>query len=324
MRRLLFSIGRIFAGVVAGVGISFGALFWVLRQPTLGSSGSAADGAAGPARLREHVEMLSSFAPRSVDHPEKLRESAAYIETEFSRFVPDVSQQFYRARGGEYSNVIASLGPRTDRCIVVGAHYDSFALTGSNPGADDNASGVAGLLELARSLSEEPLGRRVDLVAYSTEEPPFFATRWMGSAEHARASDCSIDGVVVLEMIGYYADEQPSTHWLLDLLYPKHGRFVGVVGRWQDRRLARWVKRGMRSQSSIPVYSLTGPFGAGLEASDPLSYWRAGISAVMVTDTAVRNPNYHTARDLPDTLDYDAMAQVVGGVGRAVVELSRD
>jgi len=318
------SLGRITVGVLGGLALALGALFLLLRQPNFGSSATRPEARADPERLRLHVESLSvDFAPRTVYHPENLERAADYIGRELGLRSDRTRRQAYLARGQTFANVLATFGPdgvedRAD-CWVVGAHYDSFGLTGPNPGADDNASGVAGLLELARLLAEDPPGVRVELVAYSTEEPPYFASASMGSAHHALQPDCDVQAMISLEMIGYYSDTQPYPHWLLGLLYPRQGDFVAVVGRLQDRQLARQVKRAMRGASAIEVYSVTGPFGAGLENSDQMSYWRAGIPAVMVTDTAIRNPNYHTEGDRADTLDYEAMAEVVEGVLNAAL-----
>jgi Zn-dependent M28 family amino/carboxypeptidase len=201
-------------------------------------------------------------------------------------------------RGQLYRNVIASLGPATGPLLVVGAHYDSFGDFGPNPGADDNASGTAGLLELARLLHGRSLRQRVELVAYANEEPPWFGSPWMGSTVHARSlRGQDVRGMICLEMIGYFTETQPAPSWLFRLLYPDRGDFVVVAGRWADRDLTRRVKQAIRG-SEFPTHSFTAPRSAGIDASDQRSYWDAGIPAVMVTDTAfVRNPHYHSAGD---------------------------
>jgi Zn-dependent M28 family amino/carboxypeptidase len=295
----------------------------LIRQPVPGSAPFLSRERADPERLRRHVEFLTvEAAPRDSDHPESLDKAAAYIHDQFSRAGARVSEQPFMAWGKTYRNVIASFGPNEGPLLIVGAHYDAFGDFGANPGADDNASGTAGLLELARLLA----GRSVDvvLVAYSTEEPPFFASPKMGSAVHARSIDKSrVRGMINLEMIGYFQEEQPWPHWFLRFLYPDRGDFIAVAGRWDDRVLARAVKRAMRGAGTVPVYSFTAPRSAGLDASDQLSYWNRGIPAVMVTDTSsVRNANYHTPADTAATLDYRRMAGVVDGVLNAVLYLS--
>jgi Zn-dependent M28 family amino/carboxypeptidase len=201
-----------------------------------------------------------------------------------------------------------------------------MGLFGSNPGADDNASGTAGLLELARLLRHSQLGQPVDLVAFTLEEPPYFATPKMGSRVHADslvASGRRLDAMIGLEMIGCFTERQPWPSALLALIYPRHGNFVGVVGQPFDGGLARRIKRWMRIPDGVPVYSFNGPTMMGTDASDHASYWHHGLPAVMVTDTAfMRNPRYHTAADTADTLDYHRMAQVVDAVLNAVHHLA--
>jgi hypothetical protein len=130
--------------------------------------------------------------------------------------------------------------------------------------------------------------------------------------------------MVSLEMIGFYASEQPWPSRLFALAYPTHGNFIAVVGRWADRKLAREIRRGIAGASTVPAYSFSGPLIAGVEASDHSSYWAEGFTAVMVTDTAfIRNPNYHAPTDVLETLDLERMAQVVTGVANAAATLCR-
>jgi Zn-dependent M28 family amino/carboxypeptidase len=209
--------------------------------------------------------------------------------------------------------------------LVVGAHYDAFGETGALPGADDNASGTAGLIELARLLRSAPIRRAVMLVAFATEEPPFFGSEEMGIAIHADAlahSNIPVRGMICLEMIGYFSREQAWPNWLLALLYPNEGDFIAVVGGWSDRRLARAVKRGIRGAGGVEVVSFSGSRALS-DASDQPNYWQKGWTAVLVTDTAfLRNPHYHTRYDTADTLDYHRMARVIDGLANAVVHLS--
>jgi Zn-dependent M28 family amino/carboxypeptidase len=299
----------------------------LLTQPTFSVVPSAGVERANASLLRRHVEFLTQeAAPRDSDHPESLDRAAAYIRREFEQSSARVADQAWQVRGRDYRNVIASFGPADGPLgpiLIVGAHYDAFGDFGANPGADDNASGTAGLLELARLLAAHPPGHRVDLVAYANEEPPFFGSPWMGSAVHARSlARQDVRGMICLEMIGYFTAEQPWPSAVLRLLYPRRGDFIAVVGRWADRDLTRSVKRAMRGAESVggvPVHSFTGPRSAGIDASDQLSYWDAGIPAVMITDTSfLRNPNYHNPGDTADTLDYERMAGVVTEVFNAL------
>jgi len=206
---------------------------------------------------------------------------------------------------------------------VVGAHYD---VAGEQPGADDNASGVAGLLELARLLKGQSFRQRVELVFYTNEEPPFFRTPYMGSAIHARSlaeSGKRASLMLSLECIGYFSDEPGSQDHpvrLLNAIYPTTGNFISLVGFYEDGDVSRQVKTAMKSASDLPVYSINAPsFVVGVDFSDHLNYWNEGFVGMMVTDTAFyRNKAYHTPRDTADRLDYGRMAKVVDGV-RAVV-----
>jgi Zn-dependent M28 family amino/carboxypeptidase len=284
---------------------------------------------ASAARLRSHVEMLANtFRPRDYRHLDNLEKSATYIRNVFTATGARVEDQVYSATGSTYRNVVASFGPESDERIIVGAHYDAVSDT---PGADDNASGVAGLLELAGLLKDAKLNTRVDLVAYSTEEPPFFGSDQMGSMVHARSlrsTGAKVRAMMALEMIGYYSDEPGSQSFpfpAMKKLYPDRGNFIVVAGRISDELLTRRIKRAMTSENGVDVYSVNAPAGvAGVSLSDNSSYWNQGYPAVMITDSAFfRNHHYHQASDTPDTLDYERMAKVVAQVAAAVVELSR-
>ncbi|HEY0152273.1 MAG TPA: M28 family peptidase, partial [Longimicrobium sp.] len=242
-------------------------------------------------RLEAHVRMLSeTLAPRSVAHRANLDAAASYVAVEMGAGGAQASKQVYAAAGAEYRNVIARLGPETEERVVVGAHYDA---AGPFPGADDNASGVAGLIELVRVLAGAPLGVGVELVAYPCEEPPFFRTPYMGSMVHAnslRAEGARVRGMIALEMIGYFSDEPGSQHFptpLLKPFYPSRGNFITVVGKLGQGPLIRRVRRAMRRGSPLPVRTIQAPRAVpGVDFSDHASYWAAGFDAVMVTDTA--------------------------------------
>ena len=326
MRSLLRSSLRILLAVVVLLIVAVFGLGWAVRQPNVGKlpfpEGLRADAAA----LEAHVRFLASTHPaRSWRHADGLERASAYVAGVFSRTRAHCSKQEYRASTAVTENVIAHFGPATGRAIVVGAHYDVF---GDLPGADDNASGVAGLLELARLLDTRELASPVELVAYSTEEPPFFGGPDMGSAVHAASlveSGVSVRVMITLEMIGYFSTSQPESAFLLDLVYPRTGDFISIVGRWSERAPVRFAKRCFRGASDLPVVSYSGPVRLGADLSDHRNYWAAGYPAFMVTDTAyLRNPNYHTTTDLPSTLDYRRMAKVVDGVLSIVVHLAND
>ena len=282
-----------------------------------------------PARLQTHVRMLSeTFFPRDAAHPENLDRAAAYIHEEFTQANGRVSEQAFTVAGRTYRNVIAWFGPDTRERIVVGAHYDT---AGPQPGADDNASGVAGLIELAYLLREAPLSLGVELVAFTLEEQPHFRTDQMGSAVHVASltqRDIPVRVMFSLEMIGYFTDAPQSQSFpfpFLAAFYPSQGNFIAIVGNLSQGLVVRYLKKAMQSASPLPVYSLNAPrFVPGIDFSDHRNYWQAGYKAVMVTDTAFyRNPHYHTLQDTADRLDYERMAMVVQDVYAAVLAAAR-
>jgi Peptidase family M28 len=272
-------------------------------------------------KLYQHVEALSvEHSPRSYSNINNLNATADYIKQQFESMGYDVIEQKYRGDNEEYKNLIINIGPQDSPKLVIGAHYD---VAGELPGADDNASGVAGLIELARLLKDEPLNinKGLTLIAYTLEEPPFFGTGDMGSYIHAqseRESDSNIDLMISLEMIGYFSEEKNSQSFplsFLNIFYPDKGNFIAVVDYFFSDN-ARKVKVAMTRNSSIPVYSLNAPtFVQGVDFSDHRNYWAHGYDAVMVTDTSFyRNEMYHTEGDTIDRLDFNKMAEVIKGV----------
>jgi hypothetical protein len=300
-------------------------LWATVTQPLLFGTGARLEASrVDAARLEKHVALLAGeFSPRDAAHPENLDRVAAYIRREFQQAGATVQEQPYQADGRTYRNVSAFFGPQTGERIIVGAHYDA---AGELPAADDNASGVAGLIELAHLLGKAPLQTRVELVAFTLEEPPYFRTQYMGSAVHAatlKQQNVPVRLMLSLEMIGYFTDAPDTQSFPLSFLrwfYPSQGNFIAVIGKIGQGSLTRRVKRAMRGASELPVYSLNAPVGVpGIDFSDHLNYWREGYQAAMITDTAFyRNSNYHSRADTPDTLDYKRMALVVQGVCAAI------
>lgn len=286
--------------------------------------------------LETHVKRLSTeYFPRSHDQVEKLNRASRYILDEFEAAGAEVALQEASVQGEKYSNVIARFGPKTGPLLVIGAHYDSNAYTDygagdprgytfdtHTPGADDNASGVAGLLELARLLGKKEQSQAIELVAYTLEEAPHFRSEHMGSVWHARALKASgrdVRLMLSLEMIGYFRDEPGSQAYPLpgmSYLYTDRGDFIALVGRFRNFSLMRRAKSLITGATDQPVHSINAPpFIPGIDLSDHRSYWSEGFPAIMVTDTAFyRNPHYHRAGDTYDTLDYRRMAEVVKGV----------
>jgi Zn-dependent M28 family amino/carboxypeptidase len=296
---------------------------WLVTQPFVGAVPTRAPD-VHLARLEEHVRVLSvDLHPRSLDLGSRLDEAADYIRDELSALGANVREQEVVASLRSSRNIIARFGPATGSLLVIGAHYDScsagFDASGATPGADDNASGVAGLLELARLLAAAPPRQPVELVAYTLEEPPSFGSESMGSVWHARslsATGQTVRLMVSLEMIGFFSDQQSSQSFPLSVMgavYPTKANFIALVGRVGDFAETRRAKALMAGATDLPVVSMNAPrWLPGVDFSDHRSYWSEGFPALMITDTAFyRNANYHAAGDTHDTLDYARMAKVV-------------
>lgn len=275
--------------------------------------------------LRRYVKALSvDYVPRDYTHPDQLDAAAGYIKTQFKKMGLNVEEQKFRVGGNEYQNLTVEFGPHSGTKIIVGAHYDA---AGPYPGADDNASGVAALLELARLLRNQPLAKNITLVAYTLEELTPYGLDTMGSYRHAareRNNKSEIELMIALEMLGYYTDRPDSQSYplkLLHLFYPQRGNFIAVV----DQLFSAWgrkIKIAMSRTADIPVYSINAPrFIRGVDFSDHRNYWEQGYPAVMITDTAFyRNLTYHTQADTFDRLNYQKMAEVVYGLYAFLIE----
>lgn len=261
-------------------------------------------------------QIVHTVNYRNYQHTESLNQAAAYIKSEFSKVSDSVKEQPYDLTVGTFKNIICSLGTKNKERIIVGAHYD---VCGAQDGADDNASGVAGILELARLLSKEDLKYRIDLVAYTLEEPPIFKTECMGSYIHAKYLNdhkIPVKGMISLEMIGYYDDKPKSQHYPLGFLkwfYGNKGNYITIVQKWGNGKFGNTFKELMKQNQYIPTKSFTGPkFLPGVDYSDHLNYWKFGYSAVMVTNTSFyRNNNYHRNTDKIETLDMKRMALLI-------------
>lgn len=288
-------------------------------------------------QLLKHVRVLSQdIGSRSVYEPDKLEAAVLYIESELESAGLHVLRQEYDAHGTKTANLVARSPNWTGEgpVLVLGAHYDTV---GGTPGADDNASAVAVLIETARKVVEEAPGRSGNLlfVAFSTEEPPCFNTDLMGSrifAERIKGSEIELRGALVLEMVGYFS-EQPGSQDIpagLEFLgFPDVGNFIALAGDRQSADLAEWVHSSFEeSDAGIPALKLVDPglhptLSNLLRLSDNASFWDAGIPALMVTDTAfLRNHNYHNETDTADTLDYEAMGRLVKALAYTLVQPS--
>ncbi|HEX8824006.1 MAG TPA: M28 family peptidase, partial [Archangium sp.] len=280
-------------GAVTGLGTLVAVACWVGRSPPAREpTARCTPGRVDPERLKAHVRTLSeTFHPRDHAHPENLERAASYLAEALSQAGGRVRSEPYTVNGASYRNVIATFGPESEERLVIGAHYD--AAQGA-PGADDNASGVAGLLELAALLKERPPPMRVDLVGFTLEEPPHFRRATQGSKVHARAlrtQGVKVRAMLSVETIGYYSEAPDSQRYpvaALKLRYPSTGNFIAVVGRTDERELLRSVHQAMGAASDLPVESLAAPRDLeGVDFSDHASFWDEGFPAVMVTNTAL-------------------------------------
>ncbi len=271
-----------------------------------------------------HITKTEGF--RNSANPELLNKIADYIHDEFRKYADTVYFQEFQVKGTTYKNVVCNFGPKDKPVIVLGAHYD---VCGNQQGADDNASGVVGLLELARQLKGQKLNYRVELVAYTLEEPPHFYTENMGSYIHAKSlkdNNTAVFGMVSLEMIGFFKDEKKSQEYpvgILSLIYGNRGNYVTLVNKFGKGKFARQFSRQYKRAKTVRTKKFTAPKSMeGIDYSDHLNYWKFGYSALMLTDTSFfRNPHYHKTTDTMETLDIKRMSKVIDGVFKAIIAL---
>ena len=318
-------------GVVAL--LLFAALFYTVAMPDASYSGPfrrlSEQERSLRDRLRAHVVMLAeTIGERNVWRRQELEASAEYIDKTLADMGYKVSSQYFEVRSVRVRNIEAELSgtSRKDEIVVVGAHYDSVA---GSPGANDNGSGVAALLEIARLLAGTSLPRTVRLVAFVNEEPPFFQTRDMGSrvyAARSRKRGENIRAMYSLETIGCYSDEPRSQHYPppFSFFYPDRGNFIGFVTNISSRSLLRRSISSFRKYTAFPSEGAAIPgWIIGVSWSDHWSFWKEGYPAVMITDTALfRYLHYHTGEDTPDKLQYDRFARATAGIARMVQEIA--
>jgi hypothetical protein len=284
------------------------------------------------AALERDVKLLAgTIGERNVLHHAELERAAAAIEDELARAGYAVQRETYPVSGRACANVWAEIrgsspsSERADEIVVVGAHYDSVI---GSPGANDNASGVAALLALARHFAGSQHERTLRLVAFVNEEPPWFQTEAMGSRVHARGCKSrgeNIAAMYSLETLGCYSDEEGSQRYPLPILswiYPSRGNFVAFVGNVASRALVKSSVASFRASAAFPSEAAALPaFIPGIGWSDQWSFWEQGYPAVMVTDTApFRFAQYHTAQDTPDRVDCERLARVVSGLAVVVAD----
>jgi peptidase M28-like protein len=281
-------------------------------------------------RLAKHVDYLSSKLGERDGAGSTLDLASQYLQHALAESGYSVNIRPYTVGGKHVQNleaILKGVNEGTDT-LVVGAHYDSAHGT---PGADDNASGSAAILEIARLLRHESPARNIRFVLFANEEPPYFQTDRMGSLVYARElaqSTTHVTAMISIETIGFYSDAPKSQKYpiLVGLLYPSEGNFVGFVGDTGSRDLVRQTTKAFRESCEFPSEGLSAPSSwPGVGWSDHWSFWKQGVPAIMVTDTALfRNPHYHRSTDTQDKLDFDKLARVVSGLSRTLVKMANE
>jgi Zn-dependent M28 family amino/carboxypeptidase len=283
------------------------------------------------ARLSAHVKYLSeTVGEKNLLRAGSLQAATDYLRNNLQQEGYVVSEHAYQVSGQKVSNLEVTLTGSNSGGgeVVVGAHYDSVC---GAPGANDNASGVSAVLELARQFQGSKLNKTVRFVFFVNEEPPYFQTNSMGSlvyAQQLRRDRVPVSAMISLETIGYYSDKKGSQKYppVLNLFYPDRGDFVDFVGNSESRELVRRTIRRFRESTNFPSEGIAAPTDwPGIGWSDHWSFWQEGYPAIMVTDTApFRYPYYHTPRDTSNWVNCEKMARVVDGVRRVVESLAME
>lgn len=270
--------------------------------------------------LKVYLEqIIGNDSYRNYKNIEELQRVSAWIKEQMRLFGIPCQYQNYSVNGLGYRNVVCNLAAGHADKVIVGAHYDVF---GEQQGADDNASGVAGVIETARILAQQKsqLTQNIEFVFYTLQEPPFFKTEQMGSYIHAKSVQTQkdqIQGVYILDMIGYFDEKLVQDYPVgLKWVYPNHANYIAAVSNVQSYDLGAKYCEEMRTLNRLECQRLVAPsFVSGMEFSDHLNYWKFDIPAVMITDTAFfRNKNYHTEKDTLKTLNIGKMANVIDGL----------
>ncbi len=321
--------------VLAGLLVLTGAAWWYcFGMPGRSHSGAlpplAAEETALAQRLRQHVEAIAS-RPHNVAHHAELEAAAAYIESALAGIGYSTVAQVFEADGSSVRNIEATVEPAggaaAAKSLVIGAHYDS---AGNAPGANDNGTGTAAVIELARLLKDARLGHRLRLVLFVNEEPPYFHTAEMGSLRYAEALAARgepVAGMLSLETLGAFSDAPGSQRypWPLSAFFPDTANFIAFVGMPASRGLVAQAIGSFRSHTAFPSVGGVAPAAIpGIDWSDHWSFARLGIPALMVTDTAIfRYAHYHRDTDTPDKVDYERLARITKGLERTIRELAR-
>lgn len=281
---------------------------------------------AEPQNLTVYMQqVLGGGDNRNFKDVQELNRVSAWIREQMRLFGIPCQYQNYKVNDEPYRNVVCSLKNINTDKVIIGAHYDVFE---DKSGADDNASGVAGVIETARILASERkrLKASVDFVFYTLEEPPYAGTEQMGSFIHAKSLEKqkeNIQGIYILEMIGYFDSNLVQEYPIgLKWLYPSHGNFIATVGNLQSREMTADYCNAMKNLNQLQCERIIAPsFVQSMDFSDHLNYWSLGYPAMLITDTgSYRNKNYHTDQDRIETLDVGKMAQVVNGLVNTILK----
>jgi Zn-dependent M28 family amino/carboxypeptidase len=325
-----FTMGRMTFWILLAVGTAW--LLWYMvavpgKSYTEPLKPLTAEETALRDRLWRHVVAVAS-REHNMFHFAALEAAAKYIEETLGSVGYEPQMQRNKVATGEVRNIEAEVigRGRAGEIIVVGAHYDSVL---GSPGANDNGSGVAATLELARLFRNRQPARTLRFVLFVNEEPPYFKTSEMGSRIYVRRAKERGENIVAmfsLETIGYYSDEAGSQHYPfpLGLFYPRTANFIAFVSNFASRPLLHEALTAFRRHAEFPSEGIAGPaLVPGMDWSDHWSFWKEGYPAVMVTDTApYRYPHYHAATDTPDRVDYERLARVTSGLFKMLQDLA--
>ena len=320
---LVVVVGLVFG--IVGVTTWMPGSSWSEPVPPLSEAETALRG-----RLEAHVRMLAvTIGERNTRFPKAYELAEEYLRRSLTDFAYVVESQDYPGDGMTVTNLVAERKgtERPGEIVVIGAHYDSVRDT---PGADDNASGTAAVLELARHFAQQSSARTLRFVLFANEEPPAFQNEDMGSLVYAKACKARGDDIVAmlsLESIGFFTSEPDTQILPTPLLRPflgSRGDFLGFVANWKNRPLVRETIAVFREAAPFPTEGIAAPeLVSGIGFSDHWSFWQVGYPAAMVTDTALfRNPHYHKPTDLPETMDFSALARVTQGLTPVVAALA--